>query len=127
MMLKSSNIESFSLTDFDEERIENISRRVKDLWRSHTTIPYFTTHGPDHNEKVISILKMLIDMENIRSEYNENERFFLLAGAWLHDIGMLNLQDFKERFSYKTAREKHHKRSSEWIQINARELNLYIS
>jgi len=58
------------------------------MWKRPYEKPlaYYTTHGPSHSYAVENLIyKLIPGFINLREE----ERFYLLASAWLHDIGML--------------------------------------
>lgn len=98
--------------------------------------PSFTIHNIEHSESVISNLDNFCQLMELFDEYNEKklskyEIFLLLAGAYLHDIGMIVIKDeekvrliedsdskfLKNELSYKI-REDHHIRSAEYIIQN---------
>ncbi|MCG6961896.1 MAG: hypothetical protein LJE95_01350 [Acidobacteria bacterium] len=51
-------------------------------------LPFFTPHGIEHHEHVENRIHELIPLESY-SQLEARERFYLLASAWLHDVGML--------------------------------------
>lgn len=51
-------------------------------------LPFYTPHGIDHCQKVEDLMHRLIPKKKYE-RLKEIERFYLLASAWLHDIGML--------------------------------------
>ncbi len=80
-------IPSLSLSD-DNLRgcLSSIIQHVRNFWRDWNFIDHYTNHGIEHSLRVIKILGgLLTGYEDL---LNENERFILLAAAYLHDIGM---------------------------------------
>ena len=63
-------------------RALNKLEHVRDLF------PHFTDHSIRHGEGVISILDWLIP-DTVKEQLNEWELYFLIAAAYLHDIGMV--------------------------------------
>jgi len=116
----------FDLSQKYKDIIRKIQDQVETEWKITSALPYFTTHGPEHNLRVISILRQLLSEYDIHKSLNEKERFLLIAAAWLHDIGMLDVLK-NQPFSKETVREEHHKRSAQWVQEHAKELGLSIS
>jgi hypothetical protein len=51
-------------------------------------LPFYTPHDTGHCERVENRLHELIP-DQYAEELDEWERFYLLASAWLHDLGML--------------------------------------
>ncbi|MBU1200723.1 HD domain-containing protein, partial [Patescibacteria group bacterium] len=81
---------------------------------------YFTDHGIGHTEGVIKKLNNLTQNLNDLEDY---EIFFLLCGAWLHDIGMFLGREKGE--SLDTTREYHHERSAKEVERLAK--NKYLA
>jgi len=72
-------------------RLEKIEQHVRELHenkKAFKQLSYYTPHGSGHYEAVEGIIYKLIP-EHKHIELSESERFFLLASAWLHDIGMI--------------------------------------
>jgi translation initiation factor 2B subunit (eIF-2B alpha/beta/delta family) len=113
----------FYLSEDHAQQICRIAARVEKMWEGYSSIPYFTTHGPLHNETIIDLLLKLIP-DSMKSPSCELERYLLLAGAWLHDVGMLDLDFFREQYRPATVRAQHHERSARWLVCYAAELGL---
>jgi translation initiation factor 2B subunit (eIF-2B alpha/beta/delta family) len=114
---------TFQLSRDHAEQLCRIEVRVAKLWEANLSIPYFTTHGPIHNKAVIGLLTQLIPASMNTPAY-ELERYLLLVGAWLHDVGMLDLDFFTEQYRPSTVRGQHHDRSARWLVYHATELGL---
>lgn len=69
------------------ERIRNAVKQIHRDDQKNGPIAFYTPHGPEHFKAVEDNLHKLIPDEASES-LDEKERFFLLASAWLHDIGM---------------------------------------
>jgi len=72
------------------ECLHKIRENVKKMWAGANEKPlaYFTTHGPEHCQAVENLIHKLIP-GLLFTELQEEERFYLLASAWLHDLGMI--------------------------------------
>lgn len=104
------------------KRVEKIRQHVRDVWAASAGPPWYTFHDDSHNEAVEEMLYKLIPPEK-RDMLAEGEWFFLLAAAWLHDIGMmLSLGGPDE--SIGDIREAHHERSARYIMSNRNALGL---
>ena len=107
--------------------VENISGRVNKLF------PTYTNHDIHHIEHVEEYANRIIP-EDIENNLNIDEIFFLLAGIWLHDIGMIFLENelseyedknLDERKSFeKYVRDNHNIRSETYINQNNEKLGL---
>ncbi|MEI6103690.1 MAG: tetratricopeptide repeat protein [Methanothrix sp.] len=58
---------------------------VGKLWDPQL-LQHYTRHGLDHSERIIDVLGLIIGNKN--NLLTEEERFVLLASAYLHDVGM---------------------------------------
>ncbi len=69
-----------------------IIRAVSTMYREEDglqpPLPFFTPHGIEHLQNVENRIHELIPKKTFES-LNPRERFYLLASAWLHDLGML--------------------------------------
>lgn len=104
-------------------KIQNIKIHVTELVKSIKEIfPEYTPHEIEHNNEVIKNLSMLIP-EKVAKSLNIHELFFLLAAAYIHDIGMcpldwfeipaeLSLEQKKE-----LVRRNHHIRTENYLNI----------
>lgn len=86
----------------------------------------FTDHGANHCKRVVEALDKLVPNE-ILSQLNESELYFLLCSAWLHDIGMMCRQVGEEKLEASEIRERHHELTKKYILDNAkyREYEIY--
>jgi predicted DNA-binding transcriptional regulator len=89
-----------------------LSRQIPDSIQVVAThSEFFTDHGTPHVERVISKLNSLSEL--VPDGPNEREQFFLLIGAYFHDLGM-----FLCRLPNEPARETrlhHHERSADLV------------
>lgn len=76
------------------EDIKNITKPL--LGRTIASFSEYTIHCIEHSEKVIEKLDLIIP-DSLKEELNEYEIFFLLASAYLHDIGMI--RDLRKELS----------------------------
>ena len=77
------------------DQAERLCRGLFDLKDGRVMIPFFTDHGPDHSKRVEAILDQIV----FPAEFNPDdprtflptpeEAMYLLAAAWVHDIGMI--------------------------------------
>ncbi|MHA1363794.1 MAG: HD domain-containing protein [Candidatus Freyarchaeota archaeon] len=107
------------------------------------TFPDFTPHDLSHSKNVIQCFNLIIP-DSLKEELNAYEIFFLIASAYLHDIGMVNFPELldekyyefvekKRRINPKATdqqilrdyiRENHHLRSEVYIINNFNELGI---
>ena len=109
------------------EMVTNVSGRVNALF------PTYTNHDVTHLKHVENYADRIIPNE-IKSELNLDEVFFLLCGIWLHDMGMIFKDNELELFRSKTEderdtfvvniRESHNIRSETFIKENKEKLGL---
>ena len=85
LKLLRSRAEGDALADRLETQVRELARPKLD--EIEALFPSFTDHTVRHSESVIAILDWLIPPE-VRDALNEWEIYFLLAAAYLHDIGM---------------------------------------
>lgn len=98
---------------------------VINLWKNNRGLPpHFTIHDASHSQCVADAIYKLIPT-NRRSQLIEEEKFYLLSSAWLHDIGMipdlLGTQD-----NYEKVRQEHHIRSKKYIEKEHEKLGLEV-
>lgn len=81
-------------------------------------LPFFTVHDVTHCNAVETLIHRLIP-ERRYLDFSEEERFYLLASAWVHDIGMLPMVAKavwgKESISHHEIRSRHHKTSEKYL------------
>lgn len=111
------------LPDAYKQKIIAIREAVTRLWNEHSNKPQlvnFTPHGPEHSKSVEDIIHRLIPDQESFNKLTERERFYLLASAWVHDIGMIygiEVGDKKD-LTPEHIRTIHHKRSEKFITNN---------
>lgn len=96
-----------------------VKKLIVDCASTYPQLAGYTPHGPEHMSRVEHILHRLIpnkEVENLKM----CERFYLLASAWLHDVGMLRgINGDSERdlskYDDETIRKNHHKRAEKFI------------
>ncbi|MCW4011380.1 MAG: hypothetical protein NWF07_00160, partial [Candidatus Bathyarchaeota archaeon] len=90
------------------------------------TFPEYTIHDVSHSEKIITILEWILGV-NLVEALNEFELFFLLASAYLHDIGMADIDEIQNEeiasisdpvLKQEYIRTFHHIRSERFITEN---------
>lgn len=109
------------------KEVKNISGRINKLF------PTYTNHDIHHLEHVEAYANRIIP-EDVKNELNIDEIFFLLCGIWLHDVGMIFVDDElpiyenkapKERKSFeKYVRKNHNIRSETYINKHYKKLGL---
>lgn len=109
------------------EMVTNVSGRV------NTLFPTYTNHDVTHLKHVEEYADRIIPNE-LKSELNINEVFFLLCGIWLHDMGMIFKDNELELYNSKQGderdifainiRESHNIRSETYINENNEKLGL---
>ena len=115
-------------------RLEHIEKIVGNIaGKTRILFPKYTNHGVDHLRNVERHANNIIP-DDIKEKLSEEEIFCLLAGIWLHDIGMMPIDEDidiyeskseKDREKYRnTIRELHHVRSENYIKKNYEELGL---
>ena len=110
------------------KEVQNISGRINKLF------PTYTNHDIHHLEHVEAYANRIIP-EDVKNELNIDEIFFLLCGIWLHDVGMVFVDDelpiyenknTEERKSFeKYVRENHNIRSETYINKHHEKLGLH--
>jgi len=120
-----------------EKNAEPLLAKISDIFSE------YTIHDIRHSKNVISILDWLIP-SNLKKKLNEYEIYFLISGAYLHDIGMVDFpellkEDFddfakkekrkspkstEEGIKRKYIRKYHHLRSENFINKHWKELSI---
>ena len=107
-----------------DETLFNDSLRIRNkaiplLSQIIDTFPEFTPHEIKHSDKIINILSWFIP-EKLKNALNSYEIYFLIISAYLHDIGMANLEEIKTFHGENpdSIREYHHIRSEKYIVEN---------
>lgn len=111
--------------------IEDNAKKI--MPNSRVFFPTFTNHDIAHLESVEKIIDDILE-EDIINKLSDEEIFCLLSSVWLHDIGMIPINDEKQEFEEKTkqereefrtnVRENHHARSKHYIKEHSKNLNL---
>jgi len=125
---KEQEVKKKWLPKYFSDRLENIRRLVKHLHMSKENIQqikWFTPHGDSHCQAVEDLIHQLIP-DNQHTRLTEDEKFFLLASAWLHDIGMIRgiMGEELESIKDEQIREEHHLRSEQFIIRNYRQVGV---
>lgn len=118
-ILQSRNSEYYSKFIHIEDNAKKI------MPNSRVFFPTFTNHDIAHLESVEKIIDSLLE-ENHTNALSDEEIFCLLSAVWLHDIGMIPIDNEKQEFEGKTkqereeyrtrVRENHHVRSKHYIK-----------
>jgi hypothetical protein len=105
------------------ERLNFIRGYVKHKWEENRGLPArYTIHDASHSERVEEAIYKLIP-ETKHSEFSEEEKFYLLSSAWLHDIGMIP-DLFGRKEDYQKVRSEHHLRSIKYVEKEREALGL---
>ncbi|MCP4264907.1 MAG: tetratricopeptide repeat protein, partial [Candidatus Brocadiaceae bacterium] len=95
-----------------------VTRISNENEKKHGDLPFYTPHGPDHCQAVENIIHRLIPEKEHYNQLEEQERFYLLASAWLHDLGMMRLvalEIWKKKLSDSEIRKRHHTTAARFI------------
>lgn len=103
------------------EKLKQIRNAVKDIVKKNKIkygdLPYYTPHGIKHFQAVEDLLHKLISGHRFK-EFTLRERYYLLASAWLHDLGMLTYVNkiiYGKVPPHQEIRKKHHITSEKFI------------
>jgi len=107
------------------KRLGFVRQHVRNKWEENKGLPArYTIHDASHAESVEKAIYKLIPKTKY-SELSEEEKFYLLSSAWLHDIGMIpDLLGRKEE--YQKVRSQHHIRSMKYVEEQRQELGLEL-
>jgi len=92
-MAKSTGIEKQLMGSITNDRLrsnlEKIREAIEDIWSDDAPriIKDYTDHGINHIERVVDYAAKLLEA-NGGEDISEQEMYLLLAGIYLHDIGM---------------------------------------
>ncbi len=100
------------------DNIEEIAKKI--LIYTHSKFPYYTPHDFTHSLNVEENLNWIV-LDEIKEELHSYEIFFLIMGAWFHDIGMIG----SEQEDSIEVRRIHHLRSEEIINEKYKDFLLY--
>ena len=103
-------------------KLKAIRNSVTDIYKENEVkfhdLPFYTPHGIQHCSAVENLIHRLIPGEKYK-ELALKERFYLLAAAWLHDLGMLKNVYFtiyhNEEASASHIRKIHHITTAKFI------------
>ena len=101
-------------------QIKDAIRKLDEEDKNNEPMAFYTPHGPKHFQMVEDNLHKLIPNEEAE-KLLEEERFYLLASAWLHDIGMYRLvarDVWGTELDDNEIRENHHITSAQFIVNN---------
>ncbi|CAD6492035.1 MAG: Putative methylthioribose-1-phosphate isomerase [Candidatus Argoarchaeum ethanivorans] len=100
----------------DADRLEKICDHVRGKWSVAPELKYYTLHDHRHSERVEWQLYELLPDKDFK-KLKPEERFLLLASAWLHDIGMIRdlFGDKDKKLTEIEVRETHQDRSERYI------------
>ena len=126
-LLKSSNSDYHS-------RFEHIESEVTSVMsNSRIFFPTYTNHDFKHLNNVEDIIDNMLS-EEVKKELSDEEIFCLLSAAWLHDIGMIPVNDEKEEYENMSANERkeysekvryhHNIRSKNYVENNKEKLKI---
>lgn len=126
-ILKNKSPEYFSKFLHIENNVKNVASRVRTIFST------YTNHDINHLQNVESYVNEIVN-EKSSKKLTADEIFCLLSAVWLHDIGMIPLDDDikkfnnmsnneREKFTQKI-RDNHHLRSKLYVEKHERELNL---
>ena len=95
--------------------------------------PTYTNHDFKHLNNVEDIINSMLT-EEVKEDLSDEEIFCLLSATWLHDIGMIPVNNEKEEYDNKMPEERkqfaknvrfeHHIRSKCYIENHKEKLNL---
>lgn len=126
-LLKSSNTDYYS-------RFNHILSEVTSVMsNSRIFFPTYTNHDFKHLTNVEDIIDKMLT-EEVKKELSDEEIFCLFSAAWLHDIGMIPVNDEKEEYENMTSderkeysikvRDHHNIRSKNYVENNKKKLNI---
>jgi len=114
------------LNDEYGQKLDEIKDKVTEIYnknqQTYGDLPFYTPHGPVHCQAVEDLIHKLISSYSYK-ELSLKERFYLLASAWLHDLGMLPYICsivYKDEFPFSETeiRKRHHITSEKFIVGN---------
>lgn len=135
-MSKTNNKLVFYLSPDQAAKLKHIRQFTTGLWAQGDPLhPLFTLHGPQHSEQVELIIGHILAPEHpehhdLKDILNSEQLLYLLASAWLHDVGMIvppSKEECQAAFEQGMSvpdwiREEHHRRSYEYIVRHASDL-----
>jgi hypothetical protein len=75
------------------ESMDRVEEEVQ-AWWTVVHLPWFTDHSPSHSRRVADYALRLADIPSLRDDVRLKplERYILYVAAWLHDLGMNDLE-----------------------------------
>ena len=126
-LLKSSNTDYYSRFNHVHSEVTSV------MSNSRIFFPTYTNHDFKHLTNVEEIINKMLT-EEVKKELSDEEIFCLLSAAWLHDIGMIPVNDEKEEYENMspderkeystTVRDHHNIRSKNYVESNKEKLNI---
>ena len=126
-ILKSSDSNYYSKFKHIESLVTSV------IANSRIFFSTYTNHDLKHLNNVEENINRILP-ENTKNDLNNEEIFCLLSATWLHDVGMIPFDNEREDYENKTKkereeftkdiREKHHIRSSLYVDKHKNELNI---
>ena len=119
-------------------KLRIIEQETEKIWKKGEMYHvYYTLHGLDHSNNIITILDKLVDGLNPADALNDTEIFCLLSSVYLHDVGMqckfpndveraAKISELKKRpYTFQDLiRDEHHIRSGQYIKDTYKNLKL---
>ena len=108
--------------------LERIRKAAAPLLSKITeTFPEYTDHTIAHSDRIIVSYETVVP-DSLKKQLNKYEIYFLVAGAYLHDIGMVNFREFSGGVLGKpeidNIRSNHHLRSEDLIIRKYRQFSI---
>ncbi|WP_091699878.1 HD domain-containing protein [Methanobrevibacter gottschalkii] len=126
-ILKSSDSDYYSRFQEIESSVISVMSNTRFFF------PTYTNHDFKHLNNVEDIINSMLT-EEVKEDLSYEEIFCLLSATWLHDIGMIPVNNEKEEYDNKTPEERkqfaknvrfeHNIRSKCYIENHKEELNL---
>lgn len=126
-ILKSSDSDYYSRFQEIESSVISVMSNTRFFF------PTYTNHDFKHLNNVEDIINSMLT-EDVKEDLSDEEIFCLLSATWLHDIGMIPVNNEKEEYDNKTPEERkqfakkvrfeHNIRSKCYIENHKEELNL---
>lgn len=108
-------------------RLQAIRKAVEAIFEAHKNtkhLKFYTPHDSGHSSAVEDNIHKLVPGP-LHQDFSEDEKFFLLAGAWLHDLGMMReIFEGDDELDDDSIRDEHHNRSQRYISQHYRTLQI---
>lgn len=99
-------------------QIQNAVKALHNQNNNRKPLAFYTPHGPKHFQMVEDNIHKLIPDEKAKDLFDVDERFYLLASAWLHDLGMYRsvvMDVYGKDLDDNEIRKRHHITSAKFI------------